>query len=123
MFCDCSCLVSVVVGDGWDVSNVVDMGGLFNYCTNLNTLNISNWDTGSVQEMNSMFAFCENLESLDLTNWDVSSVNNMQFMFKNCILWKVIIYIYAFFNIPPFDSEDAKVIRIGGYAKKGAASF
>ena len=27
------------------------------------------------------------------------------------------------FNYPPFDSEDAKVIRIGGHAKKGVASF
>ena len=27
------------------------------------------------------------------------------------------------FNYPPFDSEDAKVIRTGGYAKKGVASF
>ena len=44
-------------------------------------------------------------------------------MLKNRILGKVIIYIYAFFNIPPFDSEDAEVIRIGGYAKKGVASF
>lgn len=31
--------------------------------------------------------------------------------------------IDSVFNIPPFDSEDAKVIRIGGYAKKGVASF
>ena len=46
-----------------------------------------------------------------------------QFMFENCVLRKVIVNIYAFFNIPPFDSEDAKVIRIGGYAKKGVASF
>lgn len=46
-----------------------------------------------------------------------------QFMFENGVLRKVIVNIYALFNIPPFDSEDAKVIRIGGYAKKGVASF
>ena len=46
-----------------------------------------------------------------------------QFMFEGCVLRKVIVNIYAFFNIPPFDSEDAKVLSLGGYAKKGVASF
>lgn len=32
-------------------------------------------------------------------------------------------WIETLFNIPPFDSEDTKVIHIGGYAKKGVASF
>ena len=32
-------------------------------------------------------------------------------------------WINSAFKFPPFDSEDAKVIRIGGYAKKGVASF
>jgi len=32
-------------------------------------------------------------------------------------------WVNSTFDGPPFDSEDAKVIRIGGYAKKGAASL
>ena len=35
---------------------------------------------------------------------------------------RITIYFFTFY-IPPFDSEDAKVIRIGGHAKKGVASF
>ena len=31
--------------------------------------------------------------------------------------------VNTLFYIPPFDSEDAKVIHIGGYAKKCVASF
>ena len=35
---------------------------------------------------------------------------------------RITIYFFTFY-IPPFDSEDAKVIRIGGHAKKDVASF
>ena len=68
----------------WDTSNVTDMGGMFNMCTNLKKLNISNFDTSEVTSMKRMFDNCRNLVSLDLSNFDTTNVTNMADMFFSC---------------------------------------
>ena len=93
--------------ENWDVSSVIDMTMMFEYCINfnqpLNSWNVSSvvnmsrmfyaaknfnqpldsWDVSSVTDMLWMFHFCENFNQ-PLNNWDVSSVTNMDGMFDGC---------------------------------------
>lgn len=67
--------------DDFDFSNVTDMSHMFNYCSNLKTLDIGGWDTSMVTDMSFMFDNTS-LRSLDINNWDVSTVTNMSHMFN-----------------------------------------
>ena len=65
----------------WDVSEIVDMSGLFRN-KNLFNSDISGWDVSSVTSMGAMF---ENASSFDgdISGWDVSNVTDMFGMFVN----------------------------------------
>ena len=63
----------------WDVSNVIDMHGMFFSAKAFNG-DISKWDVSQVVDMNSMLANAESFDG-DISKWDVSNVENMQFMF------------------------------------------
>ena len=70
----------------WDVSNVKDMGAMFNICKQLKSVgDLSNWDVSNVEDMYHMFGGCPQLTSVgDLSNWNVSRVRDMSAMFFNC---------------------------------------
>ena len=58
---------------------------IFNGCTSLTTLDVSNWDISNVTEMTSLFCNCTNLQTIKgLENWNTSSVYSIVDMFKNC---------------------------------------
>ena len=67
-----------------NTSKVTDMGYMFEGCTNLRSLDLSNFDTSNVTNMDSMFQECNGLTSLDVSSFDTSKVTNMQYMFSNC---------------------------------------
>ena len=67
----------------WDVSNVTDMGGIFNYCKDFNC-DLSKWDVRNVKRMILMFQDCEKFEGKGLENWNVSNIINMRDMFDGC---------------------------------------
>ena len=67
----------------WDVSNVINMSGLFYRCTNFNC-NLSNWNVSNVTDMTYMFEGCVDFKGKGLKNWDVGNVTNMKYMFYNC---------------------------------------
>ena len=66
----------------WDVSNVKNMGCMFDTSkfTGKNG-DISNWDVSNVEDMSCMFY--RSSFNGDISNWDVSNVKNMKFMFSN----------------------------------------
>ena len=66
----------------WDVSNVTDMGAMFDNCKEFNS-DLSNWNVSNVEEMCYMFNGCKKFNS-DLSNWDVSNVTDMSYMFYGC---------------------------------------
>ena len=70
----------------WNVSNVVDMRGMFLNCRKLNC-DLSGWDVSNVTNMYRMFQGCEKF-SCDLSHWDVSNVENMSYMFMECDIFK-----------------------------------
>ena len=81
MFCWCTQLTSIDV-TGWDTSNIVRMGAAFAYCQKLTSITgLSTWDTSSVTSMITMFYWTSVLQELDLSGWDTSSVTSMDNMF------------------------------------------
>ena len=67
----------------WDVSNVENMHLMFNYCENFNR-NLDGWNVSKVKDMGYMFQACKKL-NYDISDWDVSNVENMRSMFKLCV--------------------------------------
>ena len=60
------------------------MFNMFNRCTSLRSLDVSEWDVSNVNDMNNMFGNCVSLRTLDVSGWDVSNVTNMKYMFYGC---------------------------------------
>ena len=83
MFNFCSGLTSLDVSN-FDTSNVTDMFYMFYGCSGLTSLDLSKWDTSKVTNMNQMFSYCDGLTSLDLRNFNTSNVTLMDSMFYNC---------------------------------------
>jgi surface protein len=82
MFDNCSSLTTLDVSN-WDTSSVTTMSDMFRGCSSLTTLDVSNWNVSKVTNMSSMFYGCSLLTTLDVSNWDVSNVNYMNNMFSN----------------------------------------
>ena len=83
MFDSCFKLTSLDVS-GFDTSNVTNMGYMFNNCRSLTFIDVSGFDTSKATDMNNMFAYCFKLTSLDLDNFDTSNVMDMSWMFIRC---------------------------------------
>ena len=75
---------SKVVFKDFDTSAVTSMIYMFDGCSNLTTLDLSNFNTSAVTNMSSMFRLCSNLTTLDVSNFNTSAVTNMSSMFSNC---------------------------------------
>ena len=83
MFNGCSNLVELDVSN-WDTSKVTSMGNMFYTCKNLTALDVSNWDTGNVTSMTWMFFSCNKLQELDVSNWKIDKVTNFENAFHGC---------------------------------------
>jgi surface protein len=57
---------------------------MFNNCSGLTSLNLSNFDTSKVTTMSEMFYSCRGLTSLDLSKFDTTNVTSMSSMFHSC---------------------------------------
>ena len=69
---------------GSNTSGVTDMKKMFNFCSGLTSLDVSNFDTSNVTDMFYMFYGCSGLTSLDLSKWNTSNVTRMFAMFNGC---------------------------------------
>ena len=67
-----------------DTSKVYDMQRVFNGCTRLETLDLSNFDTSNATTFYYMFRDCSSLKTLDLSNFDTSKVTDIRSMFQDC---------------------------------------
>ena len=83
MFDGCSSLKSIDLSN-FDTSNVNNIGCIFYGCSSLTSVDLSNFNTSKATNMDSMFSGCSSLKSLDLSNFDTSKVTTMGYMFKNC---------------------------------------
>jgi len=83
MFQDCSSLILINLSN-FNTSSVNYMIYMFYNCYSLISINLSNFDTSNVQHMDGMFQDCSSLTSINLSNFNTSSVNYMTYMFYNC---------------------------------------
>ena len=84
MFQFCSELQNLDLS-GFNTSNVTDMRGMFNYYNKSKEIKgLNKFITKKVIDMSEMFQYCFELEHLDLTNFDLSNVNNISRMFNEC---------------------------------------
>lgn len=74
MFFGCSNLIGTEVFNDWDMSNISNLGAMFQSAVNFNQP-LSNWDVSNVIKFTSMF---ENATSFNqsLASWDISSLLN-----------------------------------------------
>ena len=84
MFYGCYNLEEVIGLDTWENFNPIELTGMFLYCENLKTVDISNWDTSKVTYTYDMFCKCTELETLNLSKWDCTNFVWTSQMFLGC---------------------------------------
>lgn len=77
-------LETIDFGEGFNTSNVTNMGEMFSYCDLLRNLDVSHFNTSNVTNMAGMFYACHNLTCLDVSNFNTSNVTNMGSVFLEC---------------------------------------
>ena len=83
MFDGCSSLTTLDLSD-WDTSNVTNMVAMFS-CSSLTTLDLSGWDTSNVTDMRSMFYYCSSLTTIFCgEGWNTGKVTYSSYMFGVC---------------------------------------
>ena len=83
MFQFCSRLTSLDITN-FNTANVTDMSYMFNSCTKLKSLDVSNFNTAKVKNMIRMFSNCQALTSLNVTNFNTEKIPDMSYMFSAC---------------------------------------
>lgn len=90
MFDYCTNLTSINFSN-FNTSKVTSMSYMFYNCTSLTSLDLSNFDTSNVTNIMGLCCYCTSLSLLDLSNWDTSKVYNMaELFFKNEKLTRII---------------------------------
>ena len=75
-------VLSVKVHPG--VASSSSLSGMFQGCSKMTAVDLSELDTSSVSAMSSMFEGCESLRSISLSGLDTSKLSNMSNMFYGC---------------------------------------
>ena len=84
-FKECGNLETISGLDYLNTENVTDMSDMFNNCTILPSLDLSNFNTAKVTIMYNMFKNCKKLSSLNLSeSFNTVNVTNMSSMFYGC---------------------------------------
>ena len=83
IFEECSKLTYLDLSN-FSTENITDMSSMFFRCPSLTSLDLSSFNTSNVADMNRMFTFCSSLASLDLSNFNTGNVTDMSYMFSSC---------------------------------------
>ena len=83
-FYGCETLETISGLEYLNTANVEFMNYMFNGCSALKSLDLTNFNTANVTDMSFMFKGCSALTSLDLTNFNTAKVTHMNNMFEGC---------------------------------------
>ena len=83
-FVGCETLETISGLEYLNTANVEIMDNMFNGCSALTSLDLTNFNTANVKFMDYMFNGCSALTSLDLTNFNTAKVTYMNNMFEGC---------------------------------------
>ena len=85
MFANCSSLKTVVLGNNFNAPQLRSIGSMFEGCSSLVSIDLSQFGTSSVISMNNLFESCVSLESITFgSKFNTSSAEDMGAMFYNC---------------------------------------
>ena len=84
-----------------NTEKVTNMTGVFNGCSALTSLDLTNFNTAKVTDMKLLFAYCSALESLDLSMFNTENVTSMPNMFNGAKNLKTL-------NVSSFNTEKVK---------------
>lgn len=107
-FSRCYSLKDLSFINDWDMGQI-ELGGeefneVFNGCTSVTSLNLSNWTTRGITKYEKMFHLCSSLSSLEISGLNTTSATNMGEIFGGC--------------------NNLKTITLGdGFTWKGADSY
>ena len=101
-FVGCETLETISGLEYLNTANVEIMDNMFNGCSALTSLDLTNFNTANVKFMDYMFNGCSALTSLDLTNFNTAKVTYMNNMFEGC---SALTTIYA---SDKFDTDNIK---------------
>ena len=97
-FLDCENLTTINHMENLYTNTTDDMTSMFENCSSLKEIDLSNFETKNVYYMNDMFMNCSSLKTIDTSKFNTAKVKDMQFMFYNCKLLKNI-------NLTNFDTS------------------
>ena len=83
LFNDCSSLINIDLSN-FNTNNINNMCYMFNDCSFLLNINLSNFNTNKVTDMSFMFNECSSLLNINLSNFNTNNVTNMCCMFSGC---------------------------------------
>ena len=83
-FTGCSNITAITGLNKLNTKNVTSMLAMFDGCSSLTSLDLSNFNTGMVTNMNLMFNGCSGLTILDLSSFNTENVTTMVYMFGLC---------------------------------------
>lgn len=89
MFAGCSSLTDVDLSR-FDMSNVINVSGLFSNCSSLTSVNLSGFRKAKLVYTSSMFFGCTQLENIVLNDLNTAAVTTMETMFSGCTALKTI---------------------------------
>ena len=79
-------LTTIIFGDNWDASRVINMSNMFYGCDALIEIDMSNWLLNSVTNMHNMFDGCNKIKAINFGDGcNTRNVTNMSYMFQNCV--------------------------------------
>lgn len=83
---DCFVNLTEIVGMEYlNTSEVTTMNSMFENCSKITNLDLSNFYTSKVTNMQDVFAACESLKDINLHGFDTSNVTVMSRMFAGCV--------------------------------------
>lgn len=83
-FYGCTNLTNIEGIENLNTSYVKNMSGMFDQCSNLETLDLSHFNTEKVENMSNMFNGCTKLHDLNISSFNTENVTSMNQMFSNC---------------------------------------
>ena len=69
-------------------NSITNANSMFDECSSLNNIDLSNFNTDNITNMHSMFEGCSSLTCIDLSNFNTNNVIDMDNMFKGCVSLK-----------------------------------
>ena len=84
-FSGCSNLTTITNIQYLKTDNVINMSGMFSFCSSLTSLDLSGFITDNVTMMESMFAGCTSLTTIYVgEGWSTANVTDSEYMFEDC---------------------------------------